>query len=113
MCLPLVMCCCRKIKRNMMISIFIKVFQRMSSPDPLQDVPALELSQNEPKVSHFVGKYDYLAQTNYDLSFKKGESLYIISDDGDWWYARAQDSGQEGYIPSNYIVEYGTIDTEE
>ena len=35
--------------------------------------------------------------------------MYILnSDDEDWWYARAEHSGQEGYIPSNYVREYNS-----
>ena len=56
-----------------------------------------------------VGRYDYSARTAEDLSFKKGDLLYILNtDDGDWWYARAKHSGQEGYIPSSYVGEYNS-----
>ena len=61
----------------------------------------------------YVGKYDYSARTVEDLSFKKGDLLYILNtDDGDWWFARAKHSGQKGYIPSNYVGEYNTLDGE-
>ena len=56
-----------------------------------------------------VGKYDYSARTAEDLSFKRGDLLHILNtDDEDWWFARAKHSGQEGYIPSNYIGEYNS-----
>ena len=56
-----------------------------------------------------VGKYDYSVRTAEDLSFKKGDLLYILnSDDEDWWFARAKHSGQEGYVPSNYVGEYNS-----
>ena len=62
----------------------------------------------------FVGKYDYDSRTDDDLSFKKGDLMYIIStDEGDWWFARAKEGGKEGYIPSNYVAEYKTRDAEE
>ena len=62
----------------------------------------------------FVGKYDYDSRTDDDLSFKKGDLMYIIStDEGDWWFARAKDGGKEGYIPSNYVAEYKSLDAEE
>ena len=61
----------------------------------------------------YVGKYDYSARTAEDLSFKKGDLLYILNtDDEDWWFARTKHSGQEGYIPSNYVGEYNTLDGE-
>lgn len=62
----------------------------------------------------FVGKYDYDSRTDDDLSFKKGDLMYIIStDEGDWWFARSKDSGKEGYIPSNYVAEWKSLDAEE
>ena len=61
----------------------------------------------------YVGKYEYSARTAEDLSFKKEDLLYILNtDDEDWWFARAKHSGQEGYIPSNYVGEYNTLDGE-
>jgi len=48
------------------------------------------------------------------LSFDKGEMLFVTdSTPDDWWYARSQSSGQEGYIPSGNVAEYGSIDAEE
>ena len=70
----------------------------------------------QPPVNYpiYVGKYDYDSRTDDDLSFKKGDLMYIIStDEGDWWFARAKDSGREGYIPSNYVAEYKSLDAEE
>lgn len=62
----------------------------------------------------YVGKYDYDSRTDDDLSFKKGDLMYIIStDEGDWWFARSKDSGKEGYIPSNYVAEFKSLDAEE
>ena len=62
----------------------------------------------------FVGKYDYDSRTDDDLSFRKGDLLYVISvDEGDWWFARSKDSGKEGYIPSNYVAEWKSLDAEE
>lgn len=70
----------------------------------------------EPTVTYpiYVGKYDYDSRTDDDLSFKKGDLMYIIStDEGDWWFARSKDTGREGYIPSNYVAEHKSLDAEE
>ena len=76
----------------------------------LKDQQPLE----EPNYPLFVGKYDYLSRTDDDLNLKKGDLVHIINrDDKDWWFARSKDTGQEGYIPSNYVAEYGTLDAEE
>ena len=65
--------------------------------------PPLEAELTNPVV---VAKYDYSARTDGDLGFKRGDLLFIMnSDDEDWWLARAKHSGQEGYIPSNYVAE--------
>ena len=72
-----------------------------SDPESPCSPPLVELIN--PK---YVAKYDYSARTDGDLGFKRGDLLYIMnSDDEDWWLARAKHSGQEGYIPSNYVVE--------
>ncbi len=68
----------------------------------------------EPNYPVYVGKYDYDSRTDDDLSFKKGDLMYIIStDEGDWWFARSKDTGKEGYIPSNYVAEWKSLDAEE
>ena len=62
----------------------------------------------------FVGKYDYDSRTDDDLSFRKGDLLYIVStDEGDWWFARSKENKREGYIPSNYVAEWKSLDAEE
>ena len=83
-------------------------------PGPPPPPPKPE--QPPPPVNYpvYVGKYDYDSRTDDDLSFKKGDLMYIIStDEGDWWFARSKDNGKEGYIPSNYVAEYKSLDAEE
>jgi len=62
----------------------------------------------------FVAKYSYWAQSTDQLNFKKGDLLYIIEtiEEG-WWYARSKRSGQEGYVPNNYVTKYKSLDAEE
>ena len=73
-----------------------------------------DTSQLASKFPVFVAKYDYIATTDNDMGFKKGDLLYIINnDEGDWWFARSKDTGQEGYIPYNYVEECNTLDKEE
>ena len=62
----------------------------------------------------FVGKYDYDSRADVDLSFKKGDFLNITStDEGDWWFAQSVATGKEGYIPSNYITKWESLEDEE
>lgn len=73
-------------------------------PPPIQPAGALM----------FVGLYQYDARTSEDLSFHKGEKLQIINNsDGDWWLARSMLTGQEGYIPSNYVAPVESVQAKE
>ena len=47
--------------------------------------------------------YDYVAETEEELSISIGETLDIVKqqDDG-WWYARNA-HGRLGLVPSNYL----------
>ena len=77
------------------------------------DAKSQDVSLTEQNCPLFVANYDYSARTDEDLSFKKGDLLHIMNrDDGEWWFAKSKTTGQEGYIPSNY-VEYNTLDAEE
>uniref|UniRef100_A0A667XGX0 Tyrosine-protein kinase n=1 Tax=Myripristis murdjan TaxID=586833 RepID=A0A667XGX0_9TELE len=65
-------------------------------------------------VTFFVALYDYEARTSDDLSFKKGDRFQIINNtEGDWWEARSINTGQKGYIPSNYVAPADSIQAEE
>ena len=62
----------------------------------------------------FVGKWDYESRTDDDLSFKKGDLLYIIStDEGDWWFAQSMTTGKDGYISSNCVYRWRSLEDEE
>ena len=81
-------------------------------PAPPQPLP--KPLPPEPSYPVYVGKYDYDSRTDDDLSFKKGDLMYIIStEEGDWWFARSKEGGKEGYIPSNYVAEWKSLDAEE
>ena len=62
----------------------------------------------------FVGNYDYDSQMDDDLHFNKGDLLYIIStDEGDRWFAQSMATGKEGYIPSNCVTKWKSVEDEE
>lgn len=86
----------------------------VSSPAPSQAQQQVVPSSPDSNHPVFVGKYDYDSRTDDDLSFKKGNLMHIIStDEGDWWFARSKETGKEGYIPSNYVAEWKSLDAEE
>ncbi|KAJ0049772.1 hypothetical protein NL108_003535 [Boleophthalmus pectinirostris] len=53
-------------------------------------------------------EYDYAPVSAQDLELKKdGEYIILEMSDANWWRAKDQ-FGNEGYIPSNYVVEAKT-----
>ena len=81
------------------------VSEMVASESDIKSPSSLPL-EAEVTILVVVAEYDYSARTDGDLGFKRGDLLYIMnSDDEDWWLARAKHSGQEGYIPSNYVAE--------
>lgn len=63
----------------------------------------------------YIALYDYDARTEEDLSFQKTDILEVNPEDlgNDWWRARSRESGQEGFIPSNYVAKYQSLEAEE
>uniref|UniRef100_A0A9J7XIU2 Tyrosine-protein kinase n=2 Tax=Cyprinus carpio TaxID=7962 RepID=A0A9J7XIU2_CYPCA len=59
-----------------------------------------------------IALYDYEAMHEGDLGFKKGERLRILQESGEWWKAASISTGEEGYIPSNYVAK-DTLETED
>ena len=77
---------------------------RPRAPKPVLDVSQYPL---------YRGKYDFFSEDNEDLSFKKGDLMYILNMvDKDWWFARSKQTGQEGYVPNNFVAECNTLDAE-
>ena len=70
-----------------------------------------------PKVSQYplyMGKYDFYSKNDQYLSFKKGDLMYMLNMvKEDWWFARSKQTGQEGYVPYNYVAEFNALDIEE
>ena len=70
------------------------------------DLQTTSISSPPPKSGPlFVACRDFSSEKDAHLNFKKGDLLYIlIKDNRNWWYAKSKDSGQEGYIPVNYVI---------
>lgn len=60
-----------------------------------------------------IALYQYQAMHRDDLGFKKGDKMEILEEHGDWWKARSLTSNKEGFIPSNYVAQVDTMETEE
>ncbi|XP_034755929.1 tyrosine-protein kinase Blk [Etheostoma cragini] len=61
----------------------------------------------------FVAQHDFKATNDRDLPFKKGDKLQVLQENGVWWLAKLLVTGQEGYIPCNYVVREDTLDIEK
>lgn len=48
-----------------------------------------------------IGKYDFSATDEDELSFRKGDILKILSRQDEWF--KAEMNGHEGFVPQNYI----------
>ncbi|XP_072297062.1 tyrosine-protein kinase Lyn [Eucyclogobius newberryi] len=60
-----------------------------------------------------VGLYPYAGAHADDLHFRKGEKLIVLEEHGEWWKAKSLESNREGFIPSNYVAQVDTMETEE
>lgn len=66
------------------------------------------LAPHEVKVT---AKYPYVAVSEGDLSMSTGEVLIVFDkSDPNWWMARNEE-GKEGSIPSNFVADYGAIES--
>ena len=76
--------------------------------------PVINLStKTKPSYPLFVAKYDYSAEVGNVLSFKKGDVFYVINDEENLWLVRSKDSKNQGYVPSSYFAEIGSLSTQE
>uniref|UniRef100_A0A671N418 Tyrosine-protein kinase n=1 Tax=Sinocyclocheilus anshuiensis TaxID=1608454 RepID=A0A671N418_9TELE len=76
-------------------------------------LPGQVFQKMEEKEKIAIALYPYDAIHADDLGFKKGEKLKILEEHGEWWKAKSLTTRKEGFIPSNYVAEADTIETEE
>lgn len=61
-----------------------------------------------------VAKYPYNAREAADVSFLKGDRMEILDDsEPDWWRVKHLRTGEEGFIPWNFVAEEKSIESEE
>uniref|UniRef100_A0A8C7Y8J3 Tyrosine-protein kinase n=1 Tax=Oryzias sinensis TaxID=183150 RepID=A0A8C7Y8J3_9TELE len=61
----------------------------------------------------FVAQHDFKATNGSDLSIKKGDKLKILHERGEWCLAKSISTGDEGYIPSNYVARADSLEVEK
>lgn len=61
-----------------------------------------------------VAKYPYSARELADVSFVKGDRMEVLDDsEPDWWRVRHLRTGEEGFIPWNFVAPEKSIESEE
>ncbi|XP_077414599.1 tyrosine-protein kinase Lyn [Vanacampus margaritifer] len=76
-----------------------QVFQRMEEQNKIGKI--------------VVALYPYDAVHPDDLGFSKGEKMTILEEHGEWWKAKSLTSDRQGFIPSNYVAQADTMETEQ
>ncbi|KAM4692018.1 tyrosine-protein kinase HCK [Rhinophrynus dorsalis] len=82
----------------------------------LKNKPAISSKNsggNGEEITVLLALYDYDGVHPGDLTFRKGDQLQLIEESGEWWKARLIDTGEEGFIPSNYVGRVNSLESEE
>ncbi len=75
-------------------------------------------SANIPKIINdnnrfqYVAIFDYDARTKDDLTIRKSDLLEITNRKSTAWWKAKNESGQEGWIPSNYVAKRDSLESE-
>ncbi|XP_073173817.1 tyrosine-protein kinase Lck isoform X1 [Lepidochelys kempii] len=80
--------------------------------DPLvsYEIPSPPCSPMQDKL--VVVLYDYEPTHDGDLGLQKGETLRLLEESGEWWKAQSLTTGQEGYIPYNFVARVNSLEPE-
>ncbi|CAO3638152.1 unnamed protein product [Mucor hiemalis] len=82
-------------------------YEPQSPPPPAYAQNTYHASPNHQQPKFVVALYDYAAQAEGDLSFKKDDRIEIVektADTNDWWTGRL--NGITGVFPGNYVQEF-------
>lgn len=50
----------------------------------------------------FIADADYEGRTESELTFRAGESIRILKNDGDWWFGESKVTGCQGWVAPSY-----------
>ena len=60
-----------------------------------------------------IALYAYESRADGDLSFRKGDIMYLLdASNSDWWYV-CHANGGTGYVPRNFVAKQQTVESEE
>ncbi|KAK5853028.1 hypothetical protein PBY51_006851 [Eleginops maclovinus] len=90
----------------------VKVDKRKNSSQATN--PSNHIARSEQPITDtvFVAQYDFQSTNDRDLPFKKGDKFNVLQANGEWWTAKLLETGQEGFIPCNYVARADTLDVE-
>lgn len=63
------------------------------------------------KVEKVIAKFDFDGSDAYDLPFRKGEILFVVSKDEEQWWTAKNAQGATGQIPVPYVQKYDESQT--
>lgn len=66
-------------------------------PEPTSSPPS--------RMRKVVALYDYVPMNELDLQLQKGEEYLVLEESNESWWRAKDQTGNEGYIPSNYVTE--------
>lgn len=66
-------------------------------PEPTSSTPS--------RMRKVVALYDYVPMNELDLQLQKGEEYLVLEESNESWWRAKDQTGNEGYIPSNYVTE--------
>ncbi|XP_071950211.1 cytoplasmic protein NCK2-like [Antedon mediterranea] len=52
---------------------------------------------------YVIAKWDYDAKQEEELNLRKNEKLVLLNDTKSWWQVQKLNSGECGYVPSNFV----------
>lgn len=91
------------------------------TPDPQRSHADIIRTKHTPTRNNQISKtrivvavYDYKERDVSDVSFKKGDRMEVIDDsDGDWLNVIHLTTGEQGFIPGNFVAPELSVESEE
>jgi hypothetical protein len=75
-------------------------------------VPTRSTNENNNPRLQYVAIFDYDARTKEDLTIRKSDLLEITNKSNQAWWKAKNESGHEGWIPSNYVAKRDSLESE-
>ncbi|XP_026481711.1 tyrosine-protein kinase Src64B-like [Ctenocephalides felis] len=100
-------CCLASLCKAAEVDFKPKTNTTVTSDSPLLRQPSI-------KRKIVTGIYSYEAREQSDVSFLKGDRMEVLEDwESDWWRVLHLTTRQEGLIPSNFVAEERSVESED